>query len=147
MVGQGTRWATTRFAAPGGAVTVGGVASTPTSPTGPGPLTDRVRADLRAAMQSRDTRAVSVLRTLLAAFENAAAPPEPGAGTARLPTPPVIGRLVEHPRLQITDDDRRGLVRDEIADRSDTAEQYRRGGRADAAAELEAEIALLQRYL
>jgi len=147
-VRQGTRCVTTRFAAPGATGTVGAVAATSTPPAGIEPLTDRVRADLRAAMQRRDARAVSVLRTLLAAFENAEAPPvELAGGTARLPTAPVVGRLVEHARLDLTDDDRRGLVGHEIADRRDTAEQYRRGGRADAAAELEAEIALLEPYL
>ena len=124
------------------------MASDGTSPTDAEPLTDRVRTDLRAAMQRRDAEAVSVLRTLLAAFENAAAPPvEDTDGAARRPTAPVVGRLVEHPRLELTDDDRRSLVRHEIADRHDTAEQYRRGGRSDAAAGLEAEIALLQAYL
>jgi len=139
---------TTRFAATGTAGTVAAVASASTPPAGIEPLTDRVRADLRAAMQRRDARAVSVLRTLLAAFENAEAPPvEPADGTARRPTAPVVGRLVEHARLDLTDDDRRSLVRHEIADRRDTAELYRQGGRAGAATELDAEIALLEPYL
>jgi uncharacterized protein YqeY len=124
-------------------------APSPDSPASADPLTDRVQTDLRAAMRRRDARAVSVLRTLLAAFANAEAPPapEPSRGPGQLPTAPVVGRLVEHTRLELTDDDRRALVRHEIADRRDTAAQFARGGRDDAAEEIRAEIALLEAYL
>ena len=111
------------------------------------PLPERVQADLREAMRRGDRAAVSTLRTLLAAFANAEAPPLTASGRHRPPTEPVVGRLVEHPRLELSDDDRRAIVADEIADRRDSAAQYRRAGRADAAAELEVEIALLESSL
>jgi len=108
----------------------------------------RVRADLHAAMARRDTPTVRTLRTLLAAFANAEAPPAAqGSEDAGLPTPPVVGRLVEHPRLVLGDEERRAIVRHEIADRRDTAAQYVQAGRPDAADDLHAQIRLLEPYL
>lgn len=105
-------------------------------------LPGRMRDDLTAAMRARDRRTVAVLRTMLAAFANAEAPPR----TEPAPTP-VVGRLVEHQRLVLTGADLAALVRAEIADRRDTALIYRRVGRSPEADDLDAEVTILERYL
>jgi uncharacterized protein len=105
-------------------------------------LPDRLRADLTTAMLDRDQTTVSVLRTTLAAIANAEAPPLPDA-----PPKPVVGRLVEHPRLELSAADLERIVGDEIADRRDTMSRYARAGRDEPAAAMQAEITILERYL
>ena len=53
------------------------------SPTVTTSLPDRVQADLLVARKARDEHAVTALRTLLAAFSNAEAPPAPADVVAR----------------------------------------------------------------
>jgi uncharacterized protein len=108
-------------------------------------LTDRMRAGLRDAMRARDEVAVRTLRTALGAIANAEAPPIDSVPAPR--TEPVVGQLVEHPRLVLSDDEVTEVLRGEIADRHDTIAQYRRAGRDAPAAELEGQIAVLERYL
>jgi len=93
-------------------------------------------------MKARDQRAVNVLRTTLAAIVNAEAPPPPVAGPG-----PVVGQLVEHPRLVLPSADLEQILRYEIADRGDTINQYLQGGHVPEAAPLQEELAILQTYL
>ena len=116
---------------------------TPSHPAAP--LPDRLQAGLREAMRARDQVAVSALRTALGAISNAEAPPVDSVPAPR--AEPVVGQLVEHPRLALSDDDVAAVLRSEIADRRDTIAQYRRAGQEAAAAELEAQIAVLEGYL
>ena len=104
-------------------------------------LEQRLRDDLSRAMKERDTTAISVLRTTISAIANAEAPPLVDGGPK-----PSIG-LVDHPRLALTDADLDRILRHEIADREDTIERFERGGKDAEAAELRAEIGILQRYL
>lgn len=104
-------------------------------------LADRLRADLLAARKARDAVAVSVLRTAIAAVENAEAPPLDGTGPA-----PSVG-LVDHARLELDDADVERILRAEVADREDTIARVRAGGRPDAADELADELEVLRRYL
>ena len=90
-------------------------------------LPGRLRADLTRAMLDRDQTAVSVLRTTLAAIANAEAPP-----LTDPPPAPVVGRLVEHRRLELSGADLERIVRDEIADRRDTVARYTHAGRERA---------------
>jgi uncharacterized protein len=115
-----------------------------TSPEPSVPLTDRLRAGLRDAMRARDQVAVQALRTALGAIDNAEAPPIDAVPTNR---EPVVGQLVEHQPLALSEDDMAEVLRIEIADRRDTIGQYRRAGRDAPAAELEAQIRVLERYL
>ncbi|HET6774546.1 MAG TPA: hypothetical protein VFH36_14615 [Acidimicrobiales bacterium] len=101
-------------------------------------------ADLARAMKARDRAAVSLLRATLAAFANAEAPPAPEATTW---PPPVVGRLVEHPRIELSHADHERIVRDEIADREAAIAEYAAGGRHDEAAALQTGVALLVAYL
>jgi uncharacterized protein YqeY len=107
-------------------------------------LSDRMRDDLTRAMKARDRAAVAALRTTLAAFANAEAPPRDDRGPA---PPPVYGRLEEHPRLILSDDDLVQIVRNEIEAREVAIAQYCQGGRQREAAALRVEVAILRGYI
>jgi len=105
-------------------------------------LPDRLRADLLRARRERDDAWVSVIRTTLAAIANAEAPPLDTVAAGD-----TYGQLVEHPRLVLTDDDRRAIVRAEIADREDTIARFELGGATTEADALRRELAILRTYL
>jgi uncharacterized protein len=108
----------------------------------------RLRADLTSAMRERDRAAVTALRTALAAIANAEAPP---ADTASAPSGAGTGGasagLVDHPRLELSVDDVERILRHEVADRRDTIDRIAGRGHDPEVDELQAEIAVLQRYL
>jgi uncharacterized protein len=104
-------------------------------------ILDRLRADLRNAMRARDRDTVTALRTALAAIANAEAPPDDGSYRE------THGRLVDHPRLELTGVDVRRILREQVADRHDTLGLIGPGGPAAAIAALRAEIAVLERFL
>jgi uncharacterized protein YqeY len=105
-------------------------------------LPDRVQADLLVARKARDAAAVTALRTLLAAFSNAEAPPAPATSSI---APPTVG-LVEHERLVLSPADHQRILGEQIAMRQTAIEEYDAIGQADAAAELRAEVVTLERY-
>jgi hypothetical protein len=105
-------------------------------------LPERLQADLKVALRARDHAGTVALRTTLAAFANAEAPPLPDASPV---ASPVIG-LVEHDRLALTSSDHQQIIRDQIAARLDAAKEYDDLGQVDAAAVLRGEIAVLRRY-
>lgn len=108
-------------------------------------LTDRMRQDLKVAMRERDQVRVRALRTAMGAIANAEAPP--AATDARSSTDePDVGRLVEHRRLELSADDLDRILRDEVADREDTARQFEANGRAEEAAVVRAEAAVIDGY-
>ena len=72
------------------------LATVPPVPT----LPEQLAADLLVARKARDAAATNALRTTLAAFANAEAPPAPETSSS---APPVTG-LVEHERLTLDDD-------------------------------------------
>ena len=104
-------------------------------------VTDRLRSDLRDAMRARDRDAVTALRTALAAIANAEAPPDDGSKGE------THGRLVDHARLVLTCEDVTRILTEQVADRHDTLERIGPGGPAGAIAALQAEIAVLERYV
>jgi hypothetical protein len=110
-------------------------------------LVGRLRKDLLGALKAGDRRAVAALRQALAAVGNAEAPPDPAAEVGRLPVEPVVGRLVEHRRLELTDADVQRIVRAEIAEHEQAAARYAELGRGDAAADRAAEADALRRYV
>jgi uncharacterized protein len=105
-------------------------------------LPDRVQADLLLARKARDEHAVTALRTLLAAFSNAEAPPAPPMSSL---DPRVIG-LKEHERLVLTDADHRHILDEQLAIRDEAAAEYDAIGQTEAAAAVRAERAVLERY-
>ncbi len=116
--------------------------------TGSSDVVGRMQADLPVAMKAGDASAVLALRTGLAAIANAEAPPvESATGAASSAAEPVVGRLVEHDRLELTAADIEAILRHEIADRGDTIAAIEPHGRESEVADLRAEIAVLERYL
>ena len=109
-------------------------------------LTDRMRADLKVAMREKDKVAVRALRTTMGAIANAEAP-SIGTDDRTSADEPEVGRLVEHRRLELTADDLDRVLRAEVADRLDTAEQFEANGRGEEAAVVRAEAAVIERYL
>jgi uncharacterized protein YqeY len=105
-------------------------------------LPERMQADLKAAMRARDQAAVRALRSTLAAFANAEAPPLDGTGPAES-----HGTLVEHDRLVLTGDDHRRILAAEVAEREVAAAEYDALAQAAAAADLRAELRALSAYL
>lgn len=106
---------------------------------------------LRAAMKSRDTVAVSALRSALAAIANAEAVPAPA------PAPVTGGRHVagaaegvgatETQRRQLDAAETALLVRDEITQRQAAAAHYRATGHSDRSERLMREASALEEAL
>jgi uncharacterized protein YqeY len=106
------------------------------------PLPQRLRDDLVKAMKARDRPAVSVLRSTLAAIENAEAP-----AVGNSPSWPPNDGLVEHARHELSEADVERIVHRELAERVAAADQYERLGRDAEADDLRAEIATLTVYV
>ncbi len=113
-------------------------------------LRDRLRASLTDAMKARDAIGTSALRSALAAIDNAEAvdpahAPDPRSG----PIAGAVGglRAGEVRRLDLSDEDVTDVVRGEITSRARAADDYDRLGRAEEAARVRAEAAVLQRHL
>jgi uncharacterized protein YqeY len=113
------------------------------------PVRERLRTALRAAMKARDRTAVSVLRSTLAAIENAEAVEHDGRAVvedARIAGS--VGGLGagEAPRAVVDEQTARAIVAREAEDRRAAAEEYERLGRADEAARLREEADLLATF-
>jgi hypothetical protein len=106
----------------------------------------RLRADLRNAMKERRAPEVQLIRALIAAIDNAEAPP---AGTAQ--TPPLPHRFLsgsaEAERLLLSRSDLRDLLLAEIDEREHAAAAFERLEKTDRAEALRAEAHLARRYL
>jgi uncharacterized protein YqeY len=110
------------------------------------PFTDRLRADLKIAMQARAREEAAVLRALIGAVDNAQAVPldparKPGESAA------FGDRANEVARRALGADDLRGILAAQIAERETAAQELERLGRADRAEMLRAEAAIVARYL
>ncbi len=104
-------------------------------------LRHQLGTDLRQALKARDAIAVSALRSLLAALDNASAVP---ITEAHVPT---IGRAGDLPRRQITARDSEAILRAEADALTAAANEYDRLGRPDESARKRAELAIVARYL
>ncbi len=105
----------------------------------------RLRESLRAAMLARHTQEAQVLRSLLAAVDNAQAVPTGEAGGRYVPRAFGDGSA-EVPRLVLSAEDLRRLFRREIEERRAAAEELRRHGRADRADALIAEADIIAHH-
>jgi uncharacterized protein YqeY len=115
-----------------------------------------MRRGLTAAMKARDKRAVAVLRSTLAAIDNAEAvdaAQAPSAGGGRPAGEGEIAGAVlgvgaaEVERRTLTAAEMEALVRREVAERQTAAPEYERAGQAAHAERLRAEARLLGAYL
>jgi len=109
-------------------------------------LTARLRDDLKAAMKARNALDIAVLRVMIAALDNAQAVPLP-EGRQRYVVREFGDGSAEAPRLRLAEEDIRRLLSQEVRDREDAATQFEDLGRADRAASLRAEAAIVSRYL
>jgi hypothetical protein len=111
------------------------------------PLREQLRQALPVAMKVRDRVTVGVLRSTLAAIDNAeAVVPAETTGLAIEQSPLGVG-AAEAERRVLTAADVTRIVRDEIASREDAATDYDRAGHADRAAQLRDEAGLLKGFL
>ncbi|MFI0938252.1 hypothetical protein [Streptomyces sp. NPDC021020] len=118
-------------------------------PAAPGALQQRLRAALPAAMRARDKATLALLRSTLAAIENAEAvelPDAPGVSLAIEQTPVGAG-AAEVARRELTDADVERIVRAELAEREAAAEAYDRAGQPAQAEQLRAGVAVVSGYL
>lgn len=109
-------------------------------------MKDRLRADLRAAMKARVAGEAAVIRALVAALDNAEAPPIGKASDGGLGHAFASGDA-EVERLLLGEADVRRVLLAEIAEREAAAAEMQRLGQSDRAAALRSEIAVARRYL
>lgn len=113
------------------------------------PLQERLRAALPAAMRARDKPTLALLRSTLAAIENAGAvelPDAPGGGLAIEQTPVGAG-AAEAARRELSEADVERIVRAELAEREAAAQAYDAAGQPDRAEQLRAGVAVVSAYL
>lgn len=106
-----------------------------------GSLRRQLNGDLLLAMKAKDTVAVSALRSVLSALDNASAVPISTVAA------PVFGLSGDVPRKDLSETDCQQIISTEVSARSDSAEEYMRLGRGNEAARLRAEQAVIQRYV
>jgi len=101
----------------------------------------RLKRDLLNSMKSKDTVSISVLRSLLAALDNASAIPIDSTHV------PVFGRSGDVPRKVLSAVDCEGILTEELRSRLAATAEYVRLGRDTEAVRLRAEIAVIERYV
>jgi len=104
-------------------------------------LRRQLNGDLLLAMKAKNLVAISALRSVLSALDNASAVPISTAAA------PVYGRNGDVPRRDLSDSDCQSIISAEVSARALAAEEYVRLGRDDVAARLRAEQAVIERYI
>ncbi|HEY1124627.1 MAG TPA: hypothetical protein VGE65_03265 [Sphingobium sp.] len=108
-------------------------------------FTDRLRADLKTAMQARAREEAGVLRALIGVVDNAQSVPlDPAFKPAHVGT--FGDRSNEMPRRPLVQADIDALLQREIDERLSAATEIERVGRADRAEILRVEAAIVARY-
>jgi hypothetical protein len=110
-----------------------------------------LRADLITAMKARDSDAVAGLRTAIAAVDNAEAVDRPD-GAATTTSEHFAGAHVgvgstEAARRDLTVDDVRAILQEQIAECSVEADRHDALGQPEAAARLRREADAIRKYL
>ncbi|MCZ0734170.1 GatB/YqeY domain-containing protein [Phreatobacter sp. AB_2022a] len=105
-----------------------------------------LRADLRSAMKCRKTIEAKVIRGLIAAIDNAEAPPNRAVSATYEPHRFEAGSA-EVQRLRLSRADVRAVLASELREREGAANELERLGRSDEAEALRAEARLVQCYL
>ncbi len=104
-------------------------------------LRERLRAALTQAMKARQPSAISILRTTLAAIDNAEAVAVDPAMRAAL------GQATEVPRKVLTEADIEGIVQQEMASLRANIAEYEQLGQTAQADPLRAELTALDSVL
>jgi uncharacterized protein YqeY len=113
----------------------------------------RLRTALKEAMKSRDAAAISAIRSALGAVDNAGSVGDgdwersPLAGSDHIAGSVQGLGAADVPRREIDDWQVVEIVRADVADRMQAAEQYRELGLVEEAARLESECKVLLRLL
>jgi uncharacterized protein YqeY len=109
----------------------------------PSPLSirDRMKADLKDAFKARQTHIVTTLRSTLAEIDNAEAIALDETMVA------VVGQLNERPRKTLTEAEMQAIVQKEADALRISLAEYRRLGRDEESAQLQAEWEVLTKYL
>lgn len=112
-------------------------------------LRRRLRDALVTAMKERDRVAVTVLRSTLAAIDNAEAIDATAAagGSSAIEASPVGIGIAEVERRALSEEDIAQIVRAEMTDREAAALEYDRAGRPERAQALRAEAQALSSHL
>jgi uncharacterized protein YqeY len=111
-----------------------------------GEMKARLRADLRTAMKDRCIMEARVIRALVAAIDNAEAPPVPERQTA-LALDSFRTRSAEVDRLVLSRDQVRDVLLTEIHERERAAAELERLEMMDRAETLRAEALVARRYI
>ena len=106
----------------------------------------RLRADLLTAMKDRNLLVARVIRGLIAALDNAEAPPIPPERAVPIQHQ-FATRSAEVARLRLTWQQVRELLLTELHDRERAAAEFDRLVRPDHAATLREEAGVVRRYL
>jgi uncharacterized protein len=110
----------------------------------------RLEAELRTAMRSRNAAAAAAFRSALSAIDNAESAgrqPEPPAKVGPVAKAHLGVGVAEVARRQLSAHEVAGILRAEIAERASAAAEYERLGRPDHAARLREEAAALLPHL
>ena len=107
-------------------------------------IREQMKADLTQAMKARDSLAVTTLRSVLGAIDNAEAIP---VSEAKFPVEPVVGKSNEAPRKILSPDDIRQILQHEIEDRRAASTEYARLGQQAEAERLQKAAGLIEGYL
>jgi len=113
-------------------------------------MRQRLKACLQGAIKAHDRTAVVAFRSAAGAVDNAAAVQRPDVsrparGTVAKATLGV--GAADFDRRKLSAEDMAEVIRAEVAERIEAATEYRRLGRPEHAAELQAEAAVLQKFL
>lgn len=106
----------------------------------------RIRTDLRTAMKEGRPDEAKVLRVLIAALDNAEAPPTPPQNNSAEPHQFVEGSA-EVIRLSLSPTQIRKVLQAEIGERETAADEMQRLAQQDRADALHAEVQLIKRYI
>ena len=104
-------------------------------------LAEQLKRDLHAAMKAREPVRVATLRTLISALDNATAVEVDRALV------PMEGHTPDVPRREVSEDEQLAILRTEAAGRQRAAAHYEELGKADEAARLRAELAVITEYV
>jgi uncharacterized protein len=119
--------------------------------SGPQALRDALRRDLASAMKAREPDAVSALRTVIAAIDNAEAVPAPDESPATTSGHIAGARAglgaAEAARRDLTGSQQQAILRDQITGYTAEADRYEALGQPDAGRRLRDQACLLTGYL
>ena len=112
----------------------------------------RLRQDLTAALRARDQVAIAALRSAIAAVDNAESVDATSANSNAASSQHIAGATAgagssDAPRRELGHHDVISIVRGEVDERLQAADQYERLGQVDQAKRLRGEAGVLRAYL